>query len=385
MCSPSTRGYTQGAGGTLAIELDGTAAGQFDQLAVAGDVTLGGTVALQPGAAFDGGPIVGAAVGFLDYDGSRTGTFATTTVTPPLSAGKTVAPGYDDPGTRVTAVVSGPDADGDGLADGQDGCPAQAATTANGCPEAQQPGPGPGPGPGPVPPLPIPGPPDADGDGLPDATDGCPTVAASTADGCPAPPDLCAAASRVRNKTKLVPGGALVMRVAQTNDPVSPLRLDVSSRRVAVGSVVFTVNGTALQSSVIPASLLRAGRRNVARAVVTLANGRRTTITQVLRLARCTQATIRCTRVSGGAQLRCTSTLPRRARRVRVTITGAVGQRAVGSTRVRRPRRGARNAAYTVTLPATVPFAPGTYTYRHTVTTTRRGERLVVVRSFVLT
>ena len=170
-------------------------------------MTLGGTVAFQPGAAFDGGPIVGASIPFLDHDGTRTGTFATTTVTPPLTAGKTIAPGYDDPGSRVNAVVGGPDADGDGLADGQDGCPAQAAATANGCPAAQAPV-RTRPGPGPVPPLPVPGPPDADGDGLPDATDGCPTVAASTADGCPAPPSLCAAASRVGNKPSGSPAHA---------------------------------------------------------------------------------------------------------------------------------------------------------------------------------
>ena len=36
--------YTQGAGGTLNIELDGTAAGQYDVLTVSGSATLGGTV-----------------------------------------------------------------------------------------------------------------------------------------------------------------------------------------------------------------------------------------------------------------------------------------------------------------------------------------------------
>ena len=37
-------GYTQGAGGTLAVELGGTGAGQFDVLNVTGPVTLGGTL-----------------------------------------------------------------------------------------------------------------------------------------------------------------------------------------------------------------------------------------------------------------------------------------------------------------------------------------------------
>ena len=99
---------------------------------------------------------------------------------------------------------------------------------------------------------------------------------------------------------------------------------------------------------------------------------------QVVRLARCPQPSVTCTRVNGGAQLRCSSALPRRARRVRVRVAGAVGQSATGTARVRRGR-------YTVTLPATTPFAPGTYTYRHSATTTRRGERLVVVRSITIT
>ena len=66
-------GYTQGAGGTLAIEVNGAGAGQFDQLAVDGDVTLGGTLALLPSAGFDAGPVVGAKVPFLNYDGEPYG------------------------------------------------------------------------------------------------------------------------------------------------------------------------------------------------------------------------------------------------------------------------------------------------------------------------
>src|SRR5436190_5714449 len=71
------------------------------------------------------------------------------------------------PGTyrvSVSAVLE-PDLDHDGFGDEtQDGCSGTAGTDA-GCPA------------------------DSDGDGVPDAADACPSVAASTAIGCPAPPD----------------------------------------------------------------------------------------------------------------------------------------------------------------------------------------------------
>lgn len=44
--------YSQGSGGTLAIELDGTVAGQFDQLFVSGSATLEGTVNVSQFSAF---------------------------------------------------------------------------------------------------------------------------------------------------------------------------------------------------------------------------------------------------------------------------------------------------------------------------------------------
>ena len=62
-----------------------------------------------------------------------------------------------------------PDGDGDGVPDASDACPSEAASTSDGCP---------------VPP-PTPTPTDSDGDGVPDGADSCPQVAAASADGCP--------------------------------------------------------------------------------------------------------------------------------------------------------------------------------------------------------
>ena len=164
--------YTQGAGGTLDIEVNGTGAGQFDFLnVVGGDLTLGGTLRLLPNAGYATSAAVGDSVTFLSYDENRTGTFATTTVTAPLAGGKTFGPVYDDANTNVNAVVgAAPDQDGDGVLDGADNCPSVAnANQANNDGDSQG---------------------DAcdsddDNDGVPDASDGCPTQAAATANGCP--------------------------------------------------------------------------------------------------------------------------------------------------------------------------------------------------------
>ena len=68
--------YTQGAGGTLAIELGGTGAGQFDVLAVGTTATLGGTLAPSLINAFT--PASGATFQVLTA-APRTGTFGTVT------------------------------------------------------------------------------------------------------------------------------------------------------------------------------------------------------------------------------------------------------------------------------------------------------------------
>jgi hypothetical protein len=98
----------QGPSGELDIPIDGTTAGQFSVLAVGGDATLGGTVALMPSGGYAASASVGDAVPFLTYGGGRSGTFATTTVTPPLGGGKTFMTNNVDAGRLVEAVVAGP-------------------------------------------------------------------------------------------------------------------------------------------------------------------------------------------------------------------------------------------------------------------------------------
>ena len=71
--------FTQGAGGTLEVEVDGAAAGTgFDRLAVTGTANLGGTLAIlrDPGFEPDAGDTFQVVT-----SGSRTGTFATVTGT----------------------------------------------------------------------------------------------------------------------------------------------------------------------------------------------------------------------------------------------------------------------------------------------------------------
>ena len=66
-------GYTQGAAGTLYIELAGTSAGQYDKLAVSGAASLGGTLHVEPIDGFV--PEVGQQFTVMTF-GSRTGEFA---------------------------------------------------------------------------------------------------------------------------------------------------------------------------------------------------------------------------------------------------------------------------------------------------------------------
>ena len=66
--------FTQGSGGTLAIEVDGPGAGQFDVLAVTGAATLAGTVAVDVGSS----PADSDVIQFLT-SASRSGTFGSLT------------------------------------------------------------------------------------------------------------------------------------------------------------------------------------------------------------------------------------------------------------------------------------------------------------------
>ena len=172
--------YEQVTGGTLTIDIEGEGDGQFDVLNVigSGDIDLGGAVALKPSTAWAAAAQTGDFQAFISYTGLRSGTFASSTVTPPLNNGRPYNIQYEDGIKNVLAVVGPapvqpppPDADGDGVPDSSDACPTQAGPASNGgCPV----------------PVVVPPPADSDGDGVVDTVDACPTVAGLAAlSGCP--------------------------------------------------------------------------------------------------------------------------------------------------------------------------------------------------------
>lgn len=100
--------YIQGRQGTLAIPVAGARPGQFGVLADSGNVTLDGGLALEPSAGYANAAAPGDTVPFLTYAGGRSGSFATTSVTPPLSDGKPFTPSYADATKQVDAIVGEP-------------------------------------------------------------------------------------------------------------------------------------------------------------------------------------------------------------------------------------------------------------------------------------
>ncbi len=98
--------YTQGAGGTLEVDVAGTGAGQSDMLAVGGSATLGGTLALMPSAGYASAAAVGDEVEVLVYAGARPDPFGSLTTTPLLPCPKRFSAAYDDAAKSVSAVVS---------------------------------------------------------------------------------------------------------------------------------------------------------------------------------------------------------------------------------------------------------------------------------------
>ena len=88
--------YTQSAAGTLVEEIAGTTPGtQFDQLLVSGNVTLDGNLAIQ-----SGGFTPAPTDSFKIIAGSRSGTFAKVTGSPP----NVYAPRYDSDGVTLLVV-----------------------------------------------------------------------------------------------------------------------------------------------------------------------------------------------------------------------------------------------------------------------------------------
>jgi hypothetical protein len=98
--------YTQGASGKLEVEIAGTGAGQFDRLAVGGNANLDGDVSLQPSAGYAASAAVGDSLDFLAYGGTRTGGFASTTVSATLTCPNQLSVAYDDTAKEVNASVS---------------------------------------------------------------------------------------------------------------------------------------------------------------------------------------------------------------------------------------------------------------------------------------
>jgi hypothetical protein len=105
-----TGNYTQSPGGKLAARFTGTGAGDFDQLSVAGNLTLAGTLAISPGSAYAAAPASGDSAPVITYSGTRTGKFTTTTTTPAMAGGKAFGAIYNDAGKNVSAVVGDPPA-----------------------------------------------------------------------------------------------------------------------------------------------------------------------------------------------------------------------------------------------------------------------------------
>ena len=112
--SSTSPAYSQAVGGTLEIDLGGTTPGVgYDQLAVTGNVTFGGTLRIRRLTGF--APAVGQQVTIMTYTGTRTGTFATIVAEP---AGLGVNATYPANAVVITVTSvpgpSGADLDGDG-------------------------------------------------------------------------------------------------------------------------------------------------------------------------------------------------------------------------------------------------------------------------------
>jgi Ca2+-binding RTX toxin-like protein len=219
-------------------------------------------------------------------------------------------------------------------------------------------------------PVPVPVPP------LPDPT-------AGVRDGCVEIPP------KFRERVKAVAGGGqAVLSISRSNDPTQPLKLTAKARRgLRIASATFTVNGRAVPSSgrsgSAPIAALKLGSRNKVTVTITLANGKKVTVNQFVTVKRCPSPPVKCQRLADGAQIRCSSSVPKRIRAVQLTLFGRPGQSARGRARVRRKRR-ASKGNYTVTLRPATPLPPGRYVFTQVGTTARKGEKLLAVRVLTL-
>ena len=103
-----TGNYTQGAGGSLEIEVAGTGAGEYDKLTIGGGAALNGTLALRPVGSYASSAVPGDSIAFLSYGSTRAGQFAQVTTNPSLVCPKQFTLDYDDGGRLVgTDVIDG--------------------------------------------------------------------------------------------------------------------------------------------------------------------------------------------------------------------------------------------------------------------------------------
>jgi hypothetical protein len=102
--------YEQDPNGKLNVEVNGPGVGQFGRIQVTGNVflDLGSTVALLPSSAYAASAQTGDEVRFLRYFGTQSGSFSSTTVTPPLNNGRSFTVSNDVPGKVVRAIVGPP-------------------------------------------------------------------------------------------------------------------------------------------------------------------------------------------------------------------------------------------------------------------------------------
>ncbi|HXQ89845.1 MAG TPA: hypothetical protein VN733_09430, partial [Solirubrobacterales bacterium] len=84
----------------------GTAAGQFDVLAVSGNATIAGVLSLIPTGSYPSTAAIGDSVAFLPYGGSFSGGFTATTVEPSLACPKFLTVSNDTGGKALKAIVT---------------------------------------------------------------------------------------------------------------------------------------------------------------------------------------------------------------------------------------------------------------------------------------
>jgi hypothetical protein len=205
-------------------------------------------------------------------------------------------------------------------------------------------------------------------------------------------PGCFAIAEVTRDQRERVPGGYAILETRQVEDPAKPLTLSV--RRTGPGkirSVSYAVNGRPVRAGTIaaarrafaasgavpvPQEMLRIGSRgprNKIVATVTLAGGQRVVLTQYMIVLQCHTPVNRCTRLADERTMRCRSRTPLGGRKVTITALRTETEVATGRATVTRGR-------YTTTLSSNVALSPGTYLYKHTVTTEKPRQRYYMIR-----